>query len=487
MSHHSSSYSYDSLSDVFNIANRKGKMQKKYLSKEYLDAAQEYREMRKELNGILRKKKESRTATEEELIEELKKEMGENAKTQKILLQKHLTTVSSNILSGEFRFTLTPDVSKDPQKPLYILGDTPEEYFAMQALCRNVKRLFKISMAGRDEILSQLKMLLKEDKHSYYIIRTDVQHCFESIPHEQLFQYLEDNSLLDVKSKSLLHGLIKKEFEAKNLRPVVKTPNTGVPRGCAISSLLAEFYLFKIDKELKRKFPEIIFLGRYVDDMVLVIHPDIAEVNHKKIDEYVNEISNLYKAKGLTIHTPSDGTGKCYTYDSESTENLKFELLGYGIMSIKDNPNMQGYFSLAKKKNDKIRGRIKKTFAKFNDLLDTSTYDIAAHYLFDALHVLTCNINLYNAKKGVKVGIYYSNQLLDNEKNINGLDCYLRYCCNAISLSGKKGVEDGKHAMLESTLKKQLLQVSFTDGFSAPHKRYKISKDRLKTIKQSWV
>lgn len=487
MSHHSSSYSYDSLSDVFNIANRKGKMQKKYLSKEYLDAAQEYREMRKELNDILRKKKELRTITEEERIEELKVEMSENANKQKTLLQTHLTTVSSNILSGKFRFTLAPDASKDPQKPLYILGDTPEEYFAMQALCRNVKRLFKISMAGRDEILSQLKMLLKEDKHRYYIIRTDVQHCFESIPHDQLFGYLESNSLLDVKSKSLLHGLIKKEFEAKNLRPVVKTPNTGVPRGCAISSLLAEFYLSKIDEELKRKFPEIIFLGRYVDDMVLVIHPDIAELNQKNIDKYVNEISNLYKAKGLTIHTPSDGTGKCYTYDSESTENLKFELLGYGIMSIKDNPNMQGYFSLAKKKNDKIRGRIKKTFAKFNDLLDTSTYDIAAHYLFDALHVLTCNINLYNAKKGVKVGIYYSNQLLDNEKNINGLDCYLRYCCNAISLSGKKGVEDGKHAMLESTLKKQLLQVSFTDGFSAPHKRYKISKDRLKTIKQSWV
>lgn len=487
MSQHSSSYSYDSLNDVFNIANRKGKVQKKYLSKEYLDAAQEYREMRKELNDILRKKKASRTATEEERIEELKKEMGENAKKQKTLLQKHLTTVSSNILSGIFRFTLTPDTSKDPLKPLYVLGNTPEEYFAMQALCRNVKRLFKISMAGRDEILSQLKMLLKEDKHRYYIIRTDVQHCFESIPHEQLFWYLENNSLLDVKSKSLLHGLIKKEFEAKNLRPVVKTPNTGVPRGCAISSLLAEFYLSKIDEEIKRRFPEIIFLGRYVDDMVLVIHPAISEDNHKAIDWYVNEISNLYKEKGLTIHTPSDGTGKCYTCDSGSIDKLKFELLGYRIMSLKDNPDKQGFFSLAKKKEDKIRGRIKKTFAKFNDLLDTSTYDIAAHYLFDALHVLTCNINLYNAKKGVKVGIYYSNQLLDNEQNIIGLDKYLRYCCNTISLTGKKGIEDGKHAMLESTLKKQLLQVSFTKGFSAPHKRYKISKDRLKTIKQSWV
>lgn len=487
MSQYSSSYNCDSLNDVFNIANRKGKMQKKYLSQEYLDAAQGYHEMRKELSTILRKKKELRTETETTRIVELKKEMGENAKLQKKLLQQHLTVISYNILSNKFRFTLAPDSSNDSQKPLYVLGDSPEEYFAMQVLCRNVKKLFNISMAGRDEILSQLKMLLKEDRHRCYIIRTDVQLCFESIPHDKLFGYLESNSLLDVKSKSLLRGLIRNEFEAKNLRPVVKSPNTGVPRGCAISSLLAEYYLSKIDEELKRIFPEIIFMGRYVDDMVLVIHPDITEENHKSVDDYVKGISELYKEKGLTIHTTSDGTGKCYTYDSDSHASLRLEFLGYCIRSVIGDSEKQGYFSLAKKKKEKIRDRVSKTFKKFNDLLDTSTYSIATHYLFDALHVLTCNINLYNAKKGVKVGIYYSNQLLDDEKDIAGLDKYLQHCCNSISLAGKKSVEDCKHTTLESSLKKQLKQVSFKKGFCAPHKRYKISKERLRIIKNSWV
>ena len=486
MSQHSPSYSYDSLNDVFNIANRKGKMQKKYLSKEYLDAAQEYRKMRKELNDILRKKKELRKITEEERIEELRVEMSENAKKQKTLLQMHLTTVSSKILSGKFRFTLTPDASKDPRKPLYILGNTPEQYFAMQVLCRNVKKLFKISMSGRDEILSQLKMLLKEDKHRYYIIRTDVQHCFESIPHDQLFGYLESNSLLDVKSKSLLHGLIRKEFEAKNLRPEVKTPNTGVPRGCAISSLLAEYYLSKIDEELKRKLPEIVFLGRYVDDMVLVIHPDIAELNQKNIDKYVNEISNLYKAKGLTIHTPSDGTGKCYTYDSKGSKAMDFTLLGYNI-SKGNKKEDKLVFSLSQKKKDKIAERLKKTFAAFQKLIDIIGYDGAAKYLFDALHVLTCNINLYNAKKGVKVGIYYSNQLLDNLDDLPLLDKQLTDCIDAIDLSWTTTIPVADCKKIQDKLIKKLKLLSFKDGFSAPHKRYKISKDRLKTIKQSWV
>ena len=281
MSQYSFSYNYDSLNDAFNAVNRKGKMQKRYLSPEYLDKAQEYREMRKELNEILRKKKAERTEEETSRIDYLKKQMNENAREQKNLLQEHLTKVSSYILSSSFHFNLTPDASEDPDKPVYSIGTTAEEFFAMQVLCRNVKKLFKISMSSRDEILSQLKMLLREDKSRYYVIRTDVCHCFESIPHDKLFEYLESNNLLDVKSKSLLRGLIRKEFEAKNLRPRVKTPQTGIPRGCAISSLLSEFYLSKIDEKIKRKLQDVVFLGRYVDDMVLVIHPDIRDEYYK--------------------------------------------------------------------------------------------------------------------------------------------------------------------------------------------------------------
>ena len=331
MSQYSFSYNYDSLNDAFNAVNRKGKMQKRYLSSEYLVAAQEYREMRKKLNEILRKKKTERTEEETSQIDHLKQLMKDNAQNQKDLLQMHLSEVSSKILSSSFRFTLTPDASKNPQKPVYSIGDTPEEFFAMQALCRNVKKLFKISMSSRDEILSQLKMLLKEDKSRYYIIRTDVRNCFESIPHDKLFEYLEGNNLLDVKSKSLLRGLIRKEFEGKNLRPVIATPQTGIPRGCAISSLLSEFYLSKIDEKIRYKLPGIVFMARYVDDIIIVIHPDLDDKHHKSIDWYIKRLEKIYRKKGLKIHTPTDGSGKCYTYDSDDTVDLDFNLLGYNI------------------------------------------------------------------------------------------------------------------------------------------------------------
>ena len=483
MSQYSFSYNYDSLNDAFNAVNRKGKMQKRYLSLEYLDAAQNYREMRKELNEILRKKKAERTEEETSHVDHLKQSMKENAQQQKALLQEHLSKVSLNILSSSFRFNLTPDASKDPQKPVYSIGATAEEFFAMQVLCRNVKKLFKISMSSRDEILSQLKMLLREDKSRYYIIRTDVCHCFESIPHDKLFEYLEGNNLLDVKSKSLLRGLIRKEFEAKNLRPLVPTLQTGIPRGCAISSLLSEFYLSKIDEVIKRFLPGVLFLGRYVDDMVLVIHPDIRDEYHKSIDWYIEELKEIYSQKGLTIHTPSDGLGKCYMYDSANAIDLDFNLLGYNIHIGYENKDSL-LFSLSQDKLKSITNRIDKSFTTFDNIVG---FDVAAHYLFDALHVLTCNINLYNAKKGVKVGIFYSNQLLDNKRNLSYLDGQLSRNIGRLSLSSKTSIAIADRAVLEDRLKRKLALLSFTKGFDYPHKRYKVKKQRLRTIKSSWV
>lgn len=487
MSQYSFSYNYESLYDAFNAVNRKGKMQKRYLSLEYLSTAQDYRDMRKELNIILRKKKAERTDAETSKVDELRQLMEKNAQQQKALLQEHLKKVSSIILSSNFRFKLTPDTSDDPQKPLYTIGSTAEEFFAMQVLCRNVKKLFKISMSSRHEILSQLKMLLREDKNRYYIIRTDVRHCFESIPHDKLFEYLEGNNLLDVKSKSLLRGLVRKEFESKNLRPLVPTLHTGIPRGCAISSLLSEFYLSKIDEEVRRTLSGIVFMARYVDDIIIVVHPDLDDEHWLSLNDYVKFLIVTYAKHGLTIHTPTDGTGKCYIYDSLGNKNLKFDLLGYTIESLKGDKDKQGFFSLSKSKMQKIRDRINKTFQNFDNLLNIVSYDVAAHYLFDALHVLTCNINLYNAKRGVKVGIFYSNQLLDNVKDLEGLDNYLQYKCKQISLRGKVGIDPAKQLQFEATLKKQLEQVSFVKGFAIPHKRYKVKKSKLQMIKRSWV
>lgn len=85
------------------------------------------------------------------------------------------------------------------------------------------------------------------------------------------------------------------------------------------------------------------------------------------------------------------------------------------------------------------------------------------------------------------MGIFYSNQLLDNIKDLEGLDKRLQHSCGQISLKGKACIAPDEQPQIEATLKKQLKQVSFVKGFAMPHKRYKVKKNRLQMIKQSWV
>ena len=143
-------------------------------------------------------------------------------------------------------------------------------------------------------------------------------------------------------------------------------------------------------------------------------------------------------------------------------------------------------FSLSQKKLDKITARIDKSFDTFKKMIDIVGVDAATHYLFDALHVLTCNINLYNSKKGVKVGIFYSNQLLDNKRNLSYLDGQLERNIGRLDLSTKTSIAVSDRTVIEDRLKRKLALLSFTTGFEY-HKRYKIKKQRLQTIKQSWV
>lgn len=105
----------------------------------------------------------------------------------------------------------------------------------------------------------------------------------------------------------------------------------------------------------------------------------------------------------------------------------------------------------------------------------------------DALHVLTSNINLYNAKKGVKVGIFYSNQLLDNKRNLSYLDGQLKRNIGRLDLSSKTSIAIEDRGVIENRLKRKLALLSFREGFDYPHKRYKVKKQRLQTIKSSWA
>lgn len=85
------------------------------------------------------------------------------------------------------------------------------------------------------------------------------------------------------------------------------------------------------------------------------------------------------------------------------------------------------------------------------------------------------------------MGIFYSNQLLDNKKNLSYLDGQLKRNIGRLNLSSKKSIAISHRTAIEEILKRKLALLSFTKGFDYPHKRYKVKKQRLRTIKSSWV
>jgi len=484
MSYFDQSYSYNSVNEVFMSANRRGKIPKEYLSEEYLSTAKEYREIRIELNRIKKKKTAERTEAEKDRIQSLVSLMKENANKQKDLLKLHLTNVAHKIASKDFRFNLTADDILDPDKPIYKIDKTPEQYFAMQVLCYNLKHLFRIKMHGRTEILNQLNLLLSEDKSPKYVIRTDVIHCFESIPHDKLFEMIDDNSLLDARNKMMLKGLINGEFEKKNLRRMVKTRDCGIPRGCAVSSILAEFYLSKVDNEIRNKFSEIIYMARYVDDIIIIIHPNAASSQRDGIQSYVDLIAEKYENYGISIHNDGKEDGEKFKLvDTFVSRDFVLPLLGYKI-NVNSNKVI---FNLKSQKIKKIHERINSSVMHFNELILTKGYDCAVKYLYDALHVLTCNTNLYNVKKSVKVGMYYSNRLLNNYAVLKKLDYFLKIEISKLELplSHYKD-KDERDKQKKKLIAKILNVISFERGFNQ-RKRYKFKRNRLQEINYSWA
>ncbi|MGI6864242.1 antiviral reverse transcriptase Drt3a, partial [Bacteroides sp. KG156] len=378
------SFSYDTISTVFMQSNRKGQVKKEFLSVEYLEAAKEYRSMRHTINTLKKKSKNQRSQEDENAILELEALMKDNAARQKELLRECLSKIAENINKREFRFTLTPKESDDPNKPNYVIGKTAEEFFAMKILCKNLKHTFNLQMSSRNNLLHQVKQLLKEDKHPKYIIRTDIQHCFESIPHEQLFELIENNTLLDYKNKTMLKGLICNEFEHMNLRCLVSQTNTGIPRGCAISSFLAELYLSKIDKQIKEEIGEIAYYNRYVDDIIIIIHPSQIPTYKKSINDYKCTIEGIFNQKGLTLSKE-----KTQLIKSFGNPVYSIEILGYEFVVKGNNVEIQH----TKVKNEKMYKRLDAVFTRFDKLLKCD-YKSAKSYLFDALRILTANTNL---------------------------------------------------------------------------------------------
>lgn len=416
-------FSAKNFMNVYSQENRMGRIPVETMGQGFQTVVEEMKTVNSELQKLKSLKKSEKTDEVKKKIEELKKEQKDLKKDKQKVLFEEMQDLSSTVNSHAFRFKLEKVWIGD-KMGFKINSKNHAQLFAMKQLQINLQKTFKVKQANRHLIMTNIKLLLKT-KRPFYIIRTDVSSFFESIPQEQLKHIVIDNTLLSYKSKIFVNAILN-EYETEKAKLAEDEgyemkDGCGVPRGIGISSLLSEIYMRDLDNSIKKR-PEVIFYVRYVDDIFMLL-ADLPQ--SKDIKSYYGDLVNDFKKKGLSLKLTTDE--KCSLFNCFEHKDKVFEVsyLGYKLtITTKVSKSADVTYSMSDNKKNRITTRIDNAFKRFND---TNKYDIhqARKDLVDSLKLITGNVRLHKSKSGIKTGLYYNSDLLDDKHDLEKLNTYL--------------------------------------------------------------
>ena len=143
-----------------------------------------------------------------------------------------------------------------------------------------------------------------------FVVDADFESYFDTIPHDQLMQRVEER-VSDGRILGLLRGWLKQDI----LRDLQRwTPTTGTSQGAVISPLLANIYLHPLDELLAARGYRMV---RYADDFVVLCE------SRETADAALVEIRAWVTANGLRLHPSKTHVGDCRQHGEG------FEFLGY--------------------------------------------------------------------------------------------------------------------------------------------------------------
>jgi RNA-directed DNA polymerase len=171
-----------------------------------------------------------------------------------------------------------------------------------------------------------------------HVVDADLKSYFDSIPHQQLLERVEekvsDGRVLELLSAYLRQGVM--EGLAR------WTPETGTPQGAVISPLLSNIYLDPLDQLMAAAGIELV---RYADDFVLLCRTAVeAQQALTRVQEWTSE-------NGLTLHPEK-------TRIVDVSQPGGFDFLGYHFERGKKWPR--------RKSVEKLRANIRRKTRRTN-------------------------------------------------------------------------------------------------------------------------
>ncbi|MEP2707824.1 MAG: antiviral reverse transcriptase Drt3a [Roseibium sp.] len=335
-----------------------------------------------------------------------------------------LSVVAQRANRKSFRIGLTKN--SNFEKDVFERDTTPESYYALRQITRNIRSLYKTKPADRNQVVSKVQNLL-QDNYPYVIIRTDIANFFESVDQKRLVDKLVQDQLLSTNSIKLIKQILW------DYSLLSGTPNKGIPRGLSISSDLAELFLKVIDRRIQQ-MDGVAFYARYVDDIFLLISPN----KSTNTSIYLPSIKSMLSEHGLTIN---EAKTKQYSRDEYTKQ---FDYLGYEFTLRKGTVDID----ITNSKHKRIRGRIDWSFKAYEKQRHKNPKG-AYRLILKRIKFLSTNTRLVNSKGNAFVGIFFGNPNLTSYKRLTALDKYL---ANEIS------------KLISQSLKEKLTELSFVTG-----------------------
>lgn len=374
-------------------------------------------------------------------------------------LQIILLSVEDNIDNKNYQISMITKTIKG--KTAYTIDRSNiNTFFLFKQIQKNIQHSFKVKQADRNEIVSQVVNML-DNGFPKYIIRTDIESFYESIPHDELKKVINRNHILSPLSKKVINEILR-EYQR------MKGQNKGIPRGIGISAYLAELYMRDFDHDIKN-LQNVTYYARYVDDIIIIFTPN----NKYDSTDYLNLIDEKIIRYGLARN---DTKTKPFDMRKES-KNFNFDFLGY---KIGFSPN-QLKIDIGYNKEQRYKNKINLAIDDYNT---SSKYDErnARKLLIKRLKYLTGNTRLLGVKKDILIGVYFSNQLVNSvDSKLKRLDNYFK--CVAVERNLKPYSRLNLNGAIK--LKNKLKTFSFVDGFNEK-KFYKFSKKDLEEILSIW-
>ena len=234
-----------------------------------------------------------------------------------------VSLISRKYHDGSYQFTAYKEklISKGASSyPRQISIPTARDRIALRAICDSLAQIFpnaKLSLPQK--VIASLSLALESNEYSEYI-KIDLQKFYPSIPHELIQKSLK-NKIHKKEIRNIINKAITTPTVNGNLgRKNAEDNEKGVPQGLAISNILAEIALQKIDNEIN-SIPNI-WYKRYVDDILILTKSGCATT-------HANEIIKKLESFGLKSH-PIDTEG---SKSVVATFAKDFSFLGYSIQS----------------------------------------------------------------------------------------------------------------------------------------------------------